>query len=130
MPASGLTVSRITWNHFFWSPRLKSDAGIPFPFRHGDVSAAGVIAGYYLDEASVFHGFVRAAGPITTFDAPGAGTYNGQEPSPIASTRRALGPRLPVARDIFLNVIAKRLAECRAGRPGVPDRPALQFHHR
>ena len=43
------------------------------------VNTAGAIAGYYVDEGFVYHGFVRAAdGRITTFDAPGAGTANSQ----------------------------------------------------
>jgi predicted membrane protein len=38
------------------------------------VNASGVIAGYYVDAASLFHGFVRSSnGTITTFEAPGAG---------------------------------------------------------
>lgn len=39
------------------------------------LSAAGAVAGWYIDANSVSHGYVRAAGGgITTFDAPGAGT--------------------------------------------------------
>jgi hypothetical protein len=46
------------------------------------INSAGIVAGYYLDENSVIHGFVRHRdGAITSFDAPGAGTgpYQGTE---------------------------------------------------
>jgi hypothetical protein len=50
------------------------------------INDAGDTAGYYIDAANVFHGFVRTAkGAITTFDVTGAGTgvNQGTEPSGI-----------------------------------------------
>jgi hypothetical protein len=45
------------------------------------IDSAGDIAGTYIDSNGVWHGFVRShkkGNPITTFDAPGAGTGSGQ----------------------------------------------------
>ena len=43
------------------------------------LTSAGEVIGYYIDNTSVAHGYVRAPdGTITTFDAPGAGTGPGQ----------------------------------------------------
>ena len=54
----------------------------PFPqgtFSYGGINPAGAIAGYYTDDSNVSHGFLRAPdGAFTTFDAPGAGTGDGQ----------------------------------------------------
>lgn len=45
----------------------------------GSINPEGTIAGQYVDNSGVFHGFVRSpGGAITTFDAPGAGTGSGQ----------------------------------------------------
>jgi hypothetical protein len=44
-----------------------------------DISAAGAIAGSYIDGSGVSRGYLRAHdGTITTFDAPGAGSGPGQ----------------------------------------------------
>jgi hypothetical protein len=41
--------------------------------------ACGIVTGYYVDERSVAHGYLRAAdGTFTMFDVPGAGTGPGQ----------------------------------------------------
>jgi hypothetical protein len=50
-----------------------------------DINLVGAITGYYIDEYSVFHGFLRdPAGHFTTFNAPGAdlthGDFNGTFP--------------------------------------------------
>src|SRR5205823_1590675 len=54
----------------------------PFPqgtLSYGGINPAGAIAGYYTDDSNVSHGFLRAPdGAFTTFDAPGAGTGDGQ----------------------------------------------------
>jgi hypothetical protein len=53
-------------------------AGSTFTDAYG-INASGAITGYYTDEKSVLHGFLRApGGAITTFDAPGAGTGSSQ----------------------------------------------------
>src|SRR5215469_8831745 len=47
------------------------------------INSAGVIAGLYVDQGVVFHGFVRASdGTFTTFDVLGAGTGPGQGTQP------------------------------------------------
>jgi len=44
-----------------------------------EITAQGLISGYYIDGGGVFHGFVRGLnGNITSYDAPGAGTGAGQ----------------------------------------------------
>jgi hypothetical protein len=49
------------------------------------INSAGTVAGYYLDAAGVYHGFVRAAtGTFTSFEAPKAGTHAGQGTIPFA----------------------------------------------
>ena len=51
-----------------------------------NLNPAGDIAGYYVDAANVFHGFLRTKhGAITTFDVPGAGTSAGQGTIPISN---------------------------------------------
>jgi uncharacterized membrane protein len=52
------------------------------------INALGVVAGYYVDAANVYHGFLRTPwGRVTSFDAPGAdttpGSYNGTAPNAI-----------------------------------------------
>ena len=43
------------------------------------INPAGAITGWYADASNVNHGFVRSPlGAITTFEAPGAGTSDGQ----------------------------------------------------
>jgi hypothetical protein len=50
------------------------------------IDPQGEIAGYYLDNNNVFHGFVRTKrGSITTFDVSGAGTAAFQGTLPIGS---------------------------------------------
>ena len=50
------------------------------------INQRGTIAGYYLDESNVYHGFVRTqGGHITTFDVAGAGTGAGQGTLPFGS---------------------------------------------
>ena len=50
------------------------------------INAQGVITGGYVDANNVNHGFVRTRdGEITTFDAPGAGTFQGTSPLGINS---------------------------------------------
>jgi len=50
-----------------------------FMYAFGGINPAGTITGYYADNNSVYHGFLRTArGKITTFDVPGAGTGNWQ----------------------------------------------------
>jgi hypothetical protein len=45
----------------------------------GGINPAGTITGFYADDNSVYHSFLRTArGRITTFDVPGAGTGNWQ----------------------------------------------------
>jgi len=54
----------------------------------GSINDAGAIAGYCLDAANVYHGFVRAAaGTITSFDAPGASMAFWRAPSPTVLAR-------------------------------------------
>ncbi len=43
-----------------------------------DNNPAGTVAGYYVDNQTIFHGFLRAPdGTITSFDPPGSGKLNG-----------------------------------------------------
>ena len=53
----------------------------------GGINPAGTITGFYADENSVYHGYVRTLeGKITRFDAPGAGStaaWQGTQPMTI-----------------------------------------------
>ena len=50
------------------------------------INQQGTIAGFYLDESNVYHGFVRnQRGDITTFDVQGAGGGSGQGTIPGSS---------------------------------------------
>jgi len=66
------------------------DAGVIKTYiRPPQINGSGVVTGYYADQNSVLHGFVRAAdGTMTTFDAPNSAQVFGWGTNPCAINAR------------------------------------------
>ncbi len=55
----------------------------PFIFAFGGINPAGVITGFYVDQNSTYHGYLRDHGKVVTFDVSGATTGNFQGTLPL-----------------------------------------------